>query len=163
MKDGFLGFQTSFMLDFVVVALVLIVPIILYSLYVVKVQRRYALHRNLQLLLGLILLVAVSAFEVDLQLIHGGWKNVMAKQSRPLTSDQLALIQSVLRVHLIFAVSTPLLWATTILLALRRMPNPPQPCGHSRLHKTLGWLSTIDIVLTSVTGLAFYYVAFVAR
>jgi hypothetical protein len=30
------------------------------------------------------------------------------------------------------------------------------------VHKTLGWLSTIDLVLTSFTGLMFYYVAFVA-
>ena len=30
-------------------------------------------ERGLQLLLGVVLLLAVSAFEVDLQLIHGGW------------------------------------------------------------------------------------------
>src|SRR5690349_13232590 len=33
MQDGFLGYKSSFMLDFVVVALVLIVPILLFSLY----------------------------------------------------------------------------------------------------------------------------------
>ena len=43
------------------------------------------------------------------------------------------------------------------------MPNPPQPSTHSRLHKVLGWVSTLDLVLTSVTGLIFYYVAFVSR
>ena len=56
---------------------------------------------------------------------------------------------------------TNLLWATTITLALRRIPRPPAPCEHSRSHKTLGWLSVIDLVLTSATGLAFYYRAFV--
>lgn len=162
MKDGFLGYRTSFMLDFVVVALILIVPVLLYSLYAVKVQRRYVLHRNLQLALGLVLLLAVGLFEIDLQWVQRGWVNVVNKRATPLTTEQLGFVRTVLRIHLVFAISTPLLWVTTIVLALRRMPSPPQPCAHSRLHKTLGWLSTIDIVLTSVTGLIFYYFAFVA-
>jgi hypothetical protein len=161
MKDGFLGFRTSFMLDFVVVALVLIVPILVYSLCAVKFQQRYLLHRNLQLLLGIVLLVAVGLFEIDLQWVQGGWANVVAKRVAPLTAEQLGFVQTVLRVHLVFAISTPVLWAATIVLALRRMPSPPHPCPHSQLHKSLGWISTIDIVLTSVTGLVFYYFAFV--
>lgn len=162
MTDGFLGYRTSFMLDFVVVALILIVPILVYSLYVVKVQHKYVLHRNLQLLLGIILLVAVGLFEIDLQLVQGGWAKVVSKRPTPLTAEQLNFVQTVLRVHLIFAISTPFLWAATIVLALRRMPSSPGPSAHSRLHKSLGWISTIDIVLTSVTGLIFYYFAFVA-
>lgn len=163
MKDGFLGFRTSFMLDFVVVALVLIVPILVYSLYAVKVRHQYKLHRNLQLLLGIVLLVAVGLFEYDLQFVQQGWQNVVAKREVPLNADQLSFVRTVLRIHLIFAISTPLLWIVTITLALRRMPCPPVPGAHSILHKRLGWLSTIDIVLTSVTGLIFYYFAFVAK
>ena len=162
MKDGFLGYQTSFMLDAVVVALVLVVPVLIFSIYSVKVHRQYARHRNLQLALAVTLLVAVLAFEVDLHLVQGGWKNVVQK-GPPLSTDQLNFIQRVLRIHLLFAASTPLLWATTIVFALRRMPRPPQPSPHSRLHKTLGWASTLDLVLTSVTGLVFYYVAFINR
>jgi len=163
MQDGFLGFRTSFMLDFVVVALVLIVPVLVYSLIAVKVRQRYGLHRRLQLLLGVVLLVAVGLFEVDLQWIQGGWLNVVSKREVKLSAEQLAFVRQILGIHLCFAISTPLLWATTIGLALRHMPSPPQPCPHSRLHKTLGWLSTVDIVLTSVTGLVFYYFAFVAK
>jgi putative membrane protein len=163
MKDGFLGYRTSFMLDFVVVALVLIVPVLIYSLYAVKIRRQYKLHRNLQLLLGVVLLVAVALFEYDLQFVQKGWQNVVAKRATPLTPDQFSFVRTILRIHLIFAISTPLLWITTITLALRRMPNPPQPCAHSKLHKRLGWLSTIDIVMTSVTGLIFYYFAFIAK
>ena len=163
MQDGFLGFRTSFMLDFVVVSLALIVPVLVYSLIAVKIRQRYGLHRRMQLILGVVLLVAVSLFEVDLQWIQGGWLNVVGKREVKLTAEQLTFVRQVLRIHLCFAVSTPLLWATTIGLALRHMPSPPQPCPHSRLHKTLGWLSTIDIVLTSVTGLVFYYFAFVTK
>lgn len=162
MQDGFLGYKSSFMLDFVVVALALIVPILLFSLYTVRVRKNYTLHRNLQLALGIILLVAVAAFEVDLRL-QGGWQAVVNKGEPPLTAEKLAFVATLLYTHLVFAITTPFLWLATIVLALRRFPNPPQPNPHSPLHKILGWLSTIDITLTSITGLIFYYFAFVVR
>jgi hypothetical protein len=162
MKDGFFGYHTSFMLDAVVSALVLVVPVLLYSLYSVKVRHRYLLHRNLQLALAVTLLAAVMAFEIDLHFVQGGWQNVV-KKGPPVSAEHLLFIHNVLRVHLMFAGSTPFLWAITIILALRSMPNPPVPSPHSRLHKLLGWVSTVDLVLTSVTGLVFYYVAFVNR
>ena len=42
-----------------------------------------------------------------------------------------------LYVHLVFAVSTVILWPTTIVLALRNFPNPPMPGQHSRIHMPL--------------------------
>ncbi|QDU82714.1 hypothetical protein Pla110_44760 [Polystyrenella longa] len=164
MKSGFLGYDASFMLDFVVTALVLIVPALLFSIYQVKYRKEYKLHRSMQVALGLILLVAVVAFEVDTQLIHGGWQNIVNKDASAPRLDEEALIfvRKVLWVHLIFAVTTPFLWATTIILALKRFSDPPIPGPHSRLHKKLAWASTIDITMTSVTGLIFYYFAFMA-
>ena len=163
MADGFLGYDASLMLDVVVCALVLVVPALVYALYLVKVRHDYAAHRNLQLAIAAVLLVAVVAFEIDLQIVHGGWEKIVNKPDRPprLTGEALAQARQVLRVHLVFAISTPLLWAATIGLALRRFPSPPRPGTHSRLHKMLGWLATVDLVLTSATGLAFYYMAFV--
>jgi putative membrane protein len=163
MSNGFLGFDASFMLDFVVCALVLVVPVLACSIFAVKFRRNYVLHRNLQLALAVILLLAVSAFEIDMRM-HGGWINIINKDpAQPrLTGDALETVRTALYIHMCFAITTPLLWGTTIFLALKRFPNPPQPGDHSRLHKTLGWLSTIDITMTSVTGLVFYYLAFVA-
>lgn len=161
-KDGFFGYRTSFMLDFVVCALVIIVPLLLYSLYLVKVKRAYTKHKWLQVILGVILLFAVGAFEIDLQVVHGGWENIVQK-SHPEKADLAAKVaesRPYLWVHLFFAVTTPFLWGTTLVLALRRFSSPPVPGPHSRTHKTLGWLSTVDITLTAVTGLVFYYVAF---
>ena len=163
MANGFLGYNASFMLDVVVCALVLVVPVLLVSLYLVKVRRNYLWHRNLQVFLGVLLLLAVSAFEVDMQIVHGGWENIVNKpDERPLPSEMMSLVRMVLRIHLVFAISTPVLWATTLTLALKRFPSPPVPAAHSRLHKALGWISTMDLVLTSFTGLLFYYMAFVA-
>lgn len=161
MSDGFLGFRTSLMLDTVVCALLLVVPAIVASLYLVKVKKNYVAHRNIQLTLAVVLLLAVGAFEVDMQLVQGGWEEVVAKRETPLSSDQLASVRNVLWIHLVFAISSPIMWAVTITLALKRIPKPPAPCAHSRLHAKLGWLSTLDLVLTSVTGLWFYYMAFV--
>ena len=162
MKDGFLGYHTSFMLDFVVCALIVVVPLLLYSLWLVKVKRNYNAHKWLQLSLGIILLVAVGLFEVDLQIVHGGWENIVRKS----IPDEAALQQKVEEVrpwlwtHLFFAVTTPFLWFATLFLGFKRFSSPPLPGDHSRLHKKLGWLSTVDITMTSVTGLWFYYVTF---
>ena len=163
MADGFLGFRTSFMLDFVVCALAAVVPALVYSIYLVKFKGKYVAHRNLQLGLAVVLLIAVGGFEVDMQMIQGGWQNVVAKRESLLSVEQLQSVKYVLWIHLVFAVSSPILWAVTIVLALRRMPKPLAPGDHSPLHKKLGWASVIDLTLTSVTGLWFYYVAFVQQ
>jgi putative membrane protein len=162
-SNGFLGYPTTFMLDFVVCALTVIVPLLLWSLWLVKVRQRYDLHKRMQIGLGIVLLLAVTAFEVDVQMVHGGWEKIVAKQQ--LNPDELtakiSAVRPYLLVHLLFAITTPLLWITTTVLAVRRFENPPRPGAHSQLHKVLGWASTIDITLTSVTGVLFYYLAFV--
>ena len=160
MSDGFLGYKASFMLDVVVCALVIVVPTLLFSLYAVKVRKNYTLHRNLQVTLGVVLLVAVGLFEVDMRM-QGGIMGILAKRSVELTPEQLRFFYRILWVHLFFSVTTVFLWAGTLILALRRMPNPPQPCAHSPLHKRLGWLSAIDITMTAITGLLVYYCGFV--
>ena len=162
MSQGFLGFDSSLMLDVVVCALVLVVPVIIFSLYQVKVRKNYALHAAIQTTLSIVLLVVVVAFEIDMRL-HGGWQNIVNKNPAAprLVGEALAQARTVLLVHLVFAVSTPILWITTLVLAWRRFASPPHPGLHSRTHKTLGWLATLDLVMTSLPGHGFYYLAFV--
>jgi hypothetical protein len=161
-ETGFLGYPTTFMLDFVVCALVLVVPLLLLSLWLVKFRRKYLVHKRLQIVLGVVLLAAVTAFEVDVQLVHGGWEKIVAKQNldEAALAAKIASVRPWLLVHLVFAVTTPFLWVATIVLALKRFGSNPIPGAHSKLHALLGWASTIDITLTSVTGLLFYYVDF---
>ncbi|HEV3300141.1 MAG TPA: DUF420 domain-containing protein [Planctomycetaceae bacterium] len=163
MSQGFLGYHATFMLDVVVCALVLLVPALAVSIYLVKVRRQYAWHRRLQLTLGTVLLLTVAAFEVDVQFVHHGWQNIV-KDARPdMAAESLDFARKVLYVHLMFAISTPLLWIVTIGLALAKFGNPPFPSRHSSVHKLLGWCSASDLALTSATGLLFYYFAFIAR
>ena len=163
MSHGFLGHDASFMLDLVVCALFLLVPLLGLSLWLVLVKSRYRLHKTLQISLAVLLFTTIIAFEIDLQFVHGGWINIVNKNpdSPRLTGGQLDLARDMLRLHLVFAISTPPLWGATIYLALRHFPAPPRPAAHSLWHARLGWASAIDLLLTSVTGIAFYYVAFV--
>jgi uncharacterized membrane protein YozB (DUF420 family) len=160
MGTGFLGYRASLMMDVVVCALVVVVPLLIASLYAVKVQRNFTLHRNLQLFLCGALFVVVLLFEVDMRL-SGGITGLLKNRTTPLTEDQYSFFRNVLIVHLFFSISTVVLWAVTLILAWKRFSNPPLPGEHSRLHKTLGWLSSIDLTLTSVTGLAVYYYGFI--
>ena len=161
MTRGFLGYDASFMLDVVVCALVAVVPILVWAIVEAKAGR-FTRHRNIQLVLAAVLLLTVLLFELDMRL-QGGWQNIVNHDAaKPrLTGEALEQVRMLLYVHLCFAISTPLLWGTTIYLALKRFPNPPMPGPHSQLHKKLGWISVIDLVMTSVTGLGFYYMAFV--
>ncbi len=159
MGQGFLGYPSTLMLDVVVCALILVVPVLLFSIYLVKFRRQYLWHRRLQTGLGVALLITVCLFEIDMRL-HGGWQEILKRRAVLLTDPQLQWVSRVLLVHLVFAVSTVILWAVTLTHGWKRIPNPPQPSVHSRVHKRLGWLSAITLTLTSVTGLIFYYYAF---
>jgi hypothetical protein len=163
MSNGFLGYNATFMLDLVVCALVFVVPVLAVSIFLVKFRKNYVWHRRLQLFLAGVLLLAVAAFELDIQVVHHGWENIV-RHSRPdISAADFDFARTVLHIHLLFAISTPFLWALTISLALPRFGNPPAPSKHSPLHKWLGWTSALDLAMTSVTGLLFYYFTFVKR
>jgi hypothetical protein len=143
------------MLDFVAVAMFLILPILSYSLYLVKVRKNYLAHKRLQIFLGLLLLVAVVLFEVDIRIY--GWRHL----AEPSPYYATALFP-ILYIHLFFAISTSLLWIVTILLAIRNFPSVPRPGPHSTLHKRLAWPAAITMYITAITGWTFYWMAFVA-
>ncbi|MFN7805532.1 MAG: DUF420 domain-containing protein [Planctomycetaceae bacterium] len=159
MSNGFLGYPASFMLDVVVCALLVVVPLLIFNISVVRWGGNYQLHKRLQLLLAAVLLLAVGLFEVDMQW-QGGVNAILAKRARPLNPEELASFRWLLFVHLFFAISTVFLWTATVVLAWRRFPTPARPAAHSRLHKILGWLSALDITGTAVTGLLVYYYGF---
>lgn len=159
MTDGFLGYPTSPMLDIVACALVLVVPMLVFNIATVALWKNYRIHRWLQLMLTAVLFLAVALFEIDMRL-QGGIAGILAKRPRPLSTEELASFMTLLRVHLVFAISTVFVWGATAWLAYRRTPTPPGPSSHSRLHKALGWLSALDLTATSVTGLLVYYRGF---
>ena len=177
--DGFLGTRASIMLDIVFLAMFAILPVMSWSIWLVKHRQRYALHKRIQLGLWLVLAIAVSLFEIDMRFISG-WRDraepspYFAAASDPgplqtLVFKQWLGLESVpgwviisLGIHLLFAVTTALLWVVVIARALRNFPRPPVPGAHSRTHIFWARLAAWDMVLTAVTGWIFYWLAFVA-
>jgi len=157
--DGFLGTRASIMLDVVFVAMFAVLPVMTYSLMVVK-RTRFALHKLLQLALGSVLLVAVLAFEIDMRFFTD-W-TARAAPSPYFQGEGWNGVWISLAIHLAFAVPTLVVWIAVISLALRRFPAPPQPGAHSHLHMQLGWLAALGMTLTAATGWVFYWLAFVA-
>jgi uncharacterized membrane protein YozB (DUF420 family) len=158
--DGFLGTRASFMLDVVAMAMFVALPVLAGSIWLVRYRRRYNLHKRLQLALGIILLVTVVLFETDMRV--NGWR-ARAEASPYMGHDGATnWVATSLAVHLIFSVTTTVLWLLVIVLALREFPNPPIPAQHSMWHRRLGYAAALDLACTAVTGWIFYWLAFVA-
>ncbi|RIK88621.1 MAG: DUF420 domain-containing protein [Planctomycetota bacterium] len=172
--DGFLGTRASLALDLVLVAMVAILPVLAWSIWLVKRRRRYELHKKVQLALALALAAAITLFEIDVRLVSGWRERAMpspyyaATTAGPLWTllccDLLGMqavpgwVFRVLAVHLVFAVSTTALWIVVTVRALRRFPIPPQPGPHSLSHRLWGQLAAWDMLATAITGGVFYWV-----
>jgi putative membrane protein len=153
--DGFLGTRASIMLDVVFVAMGAFVPVLFWSIWQVRVCRRYQLHKRVQLALAGTLGVAIVLFEIDMRFISG-WR----ERAAPSAYYPDGVFRA-LGVHLSFAVTTTLLWAWTAIRAWQRFPASAAPNDYSRAHRRLGWIAAIDMLLTTVTGWVFYWFAFV--
>ena len=158
---GFLPTRGSFMLDFVVVGMFAILPLLGFSIYLVRYRKEFQWHKRLQIALASILLVTVVAFEVDLRFLTD-WK-ALAEPSPYYQPDSWNPVWYSLIVHLGFAIPTPLLWIYVTVQALRHFPNPVAPNAHSKQHRFWARLAAIGMLMTGTTGTVFYYLAFVAQ
>jgi len=160
--DGFLGTRASIMLDVVFLAMFAVVPAMAVSIYLVKYRRNYQLHKTIQLALGIVLLIAVAAFEIDMQFITEWELRAEPSPYFSLNDKWGSVAGLALLVHLLFAVPTAVLWVITIVQALRNFPSPPYPNSYSPRHVLWGRAAAIEMLMTAVTGWVFYYLAFVA-
>ena len=138
--DGFLPFgRGSLMLDVVFVAMLAIVPLLMVSVYLVKYQRRYALHKKLQLAMAAVLLVAVLLFEIDIRV--NGWEARAEPSPYFDAANKFTCPAGIsLVVHLSFAVPTLVLWIVVVVQALRKVQQSAvagtaqpvaRPLGHA--------------------------------
>jgi hypothetical protein len=160
MIDGFLGTRASFMLDFVFLAMFLVVPLMGFSIWLVKYRRQYLWHKRLQVLLGAVLLVAVVAFEADIRISEYQGHPWSTRAFVPPATEPASIVYQVLYVHLFFAVTTTVLWVFVIVQALRKFDKLATPNAYSATHMFWAKLAAIDMTLTAVTGCTFYYLAF---
>lgn len=153
--DGFLGTRASLMLDVVVLAMLAVVPILIWSILQVR-RGRYLVHKRTQITLAILLLVAVTLFEIDMRIY--GWESRAAGQLGGSASRQVWIL---LYLHLSFAISTALLWPVVLVRAWRQFPVMPAPSQHSPSHRLWGKLAAGGMIMTAITGWLFYIVAFV--
>jgi putative membrane protein len=154
--DGILGTRASLMLDLLFLSMFVVVVVLAWSVFQVKYRRSYLLHKWVQIVLGAVLLVAVITFEVDIR-IHG-WED---RAAGAIGGHPSATVYYALYIHLVFAISSVILWPIVIVRAIRNFPNPPKPGAHSRWHIFWARTAAIDMVLTAITGWVFYVLAFV--
>jgi uncharacterized membrane protein YozB (DUF420 family) len=155
-STGLLPTRGSLMLDVVFLATFAIVAFLAISIYVVR-RRQYRLHSRIQLTLAIVLIVAITAFEIDLRFFTD-WRS-LARHSPYYESGW---VDRWLAIHLCFAIPTPLIWIAAIGLAVRWFGWDPRPNLHSLKHRRIGWLAAGAMAMTMATGWVFYYVAFVA-
>ncbi len=161
--DGFLGTRASLGMDVVLVGLIALLPVLAWSVALVR-RGRYVAHKRLQLFIVAALLAAIVVFEIDIRLVSD-WR-VRAAGGPPWGGAPNpwwpAGVLAALGIHLVFAVSTPVLWAWVVWEALARFPVPPAPGSHGPRHRRMARLAALDLLLTAITGTIFYWLAFVA-
>ena len=157
--DGFLGTRASLMLDIVAIAMFVALPVMGWSIYQVKVRKRFELHKRMQLGLAVVLGAAVLLFEIEMRVY--GWRQ-RAEPSPFYDPTGSGWVHWSLWLHLLFSISTLVLWIFVIVQAVRKIPNPPRPSEYSQSHKFWARIAAFDLFLTSVTGWVFYYLAFMA-
>src|SRR3954466_11011294 len=99
--DGFLGTRAPLILDVLCLAMLAVLIVLAWSIYQVKIRRRFSLHKWTQITLAVILLTTVILFEIDIRL-HG-WED---RASGQIDGHAPAAALEALYAHLIFAIST---------------------------------------------------------
>ncbi len=157
--SGFLGFGASFMLDFVMVSLILVVPIVLLGIFLAK-NKIYKTHSRLMFSFSFLLLLVILIFELDIRL-HGGIQGIAEAAGRG-THVQTLFFLILLYVHFFFSISCCVFWGGTLLGACKNFYWPsPLPTSYSVIHRKRAWVSLFFLFGVVVTGMMVYYFAFV--
>lgn len=152
---GFLPYSRgSFILDFIVVAMALVLPVLAWSIWLVKSKKNLAFHKTIQIGLGLVLGLAIVAFELDMRI--NGWRHL----AEPSPYYETWVFPSLL-LHLCFAIPTLFLWTYTIFAGLKHSIEKSWNKAREQ-HRKLGLASSYMMAGTTVTGWIFYYFAFIA-
>ena len=149
---GFLGTGAPFMMDVVVIALFVINPALFWSIQQAK-NGKFELHRKVQLTLAIVLLIAVILFEVEIRLANGIVNIIGEEKYTPL-------FQVILYIHIFFSVTTTVLWGILTYKACKLYTPQGFPDHYIHTHKKMGWISALDLLLTTLTGFVVYYLGF---
>ncbi len=148
------------MLDVVFLAMFAVVPVLVWSILLAK-RGKFVWHKRVQIALASILLLAVTAFEVEMRIV--GWEDRASLSPYWTGSAWDDWVHYSLGIHLFFAIPTAFLWTYVVIQAVRRFPKPVGPNEHSRSHRFWAPIASFEMLMTAITGWIFYFLAFVAK
>ncbi len=151
---GFLGTRADLLMDIVILALVAVVPIVVYNWRLARTGQ-YAKHKALQISLAVLLGAVVGLFEYNLRLQGGIFEATAA--SRYAGTGTLNFW---IYFHTFFAITTIFVWIGLIAVSLRRFPNPPAPGAFSSTHRLWGRIGMTWMLVTGVTAIPVYVYGF---
>lgn len=158
METGFLPARGSLMLDFVALAMIAVTIVMLCSLYLVRYKRWIKAHRWIQVITAAVLLLAVLAFEIDVRFFTK-WREL----AQPSPYYASGIVDGSLWIHLAFALPTPFLWGGIIYQAHKNYQRAEVADKQFwQRHRWHGRIGTAMMLMTAITGWAFYWLAFVA-
>lgn len=153
---GFYGTRADVLMD-VIITIVALVPVLLTLAFGLARGRRYAHHAGVQVLTSIALAATLLVFEIYVR-ARGGLDGL--SQGSPW--HQTPFLQGYLAVHLVFAVSSTLIWFWLLIRTWGRFGAPPTPGAFSATHRRWGRLAMAGMLLTAITGLGLYGLCFVA-
>ena len=149
--------DASVALDILVLWAGVLIVGLAWSLYAVRFQGRYRLHRLIQAGLTGVLAVALFLLELNLFLDLTWWDRALQSPY-----NQRGILVPFLWTHRGIASVSCLFWLWTLVTAFHGFESPPTPGAFSRDHKRLAWVATVSVFTTAVTGWMFYWMAFLA-
>ncbi len=155
LPDGFLGTDADLLMDVIIIALPVVLGVMVWAIRRAR-AKAWTTHRNTQLTLAALLLVVVTALEIDIHYMVGDVMELAAA-----SRFDPSVLQLILNVHLVFSTTTAIVWVGLIGWSLIRFDNPPRPSASSASHRLWGRIAAVDMALTAVTGLGFYVACFV--
>ena len=154
---GFLGTRADLLMDVVVLSFIAILPVLIWSWRLARHKQQFRLHRRVQMVLALTLLVVVVVFEYDLSKSGGIFE--LTKSS---TYAGTVLLNTTIYVHTLFAIAASLIWLALIGFSLWKFGANPEPGKFSHTHRAWGKAGMITMMLAGLTSPPLYYLGFVA-
>ncbi len=143
---GFLGTRAPFFMDLVTL-IVALLPLLVAGAIALARNKRYKLHAFVQIFIFAFTIIVFTYFEVGVRMA-GGFNALMDGSS---ISHNYAFF--VLMLHIAIAIATLIIWFITLIRVKRFLVLG--------IHKKLGQISFVGIVLTSLSGIWVYLLLFV--
>jgi len=145
-ETGFLGTRAPFFMDLVTVIVALLPLLVGAAIFLAK-MKKYKLHSYAQIFIFAFSVIVLVYFEIGVR-VGGGFDTFVGESS---VAHNYAFF--VLILHITIAVITLIIWSTTLIKAKKLLALG--------IHKKLGRISFVAIVLTTLSSMWVYMILFV--